>query len=141
MSNHNDNNLKRNDEDEIFTPIARGIIETIETSKELKKETCTLLDKSIKNGSKLLVNEYESPIYRNAFEDAKTKIDGFNPYVTVIGATLIPYLITKPKFLKLRPIIFGLAGHSASMYYCFPTEISFAAKRSVDYYNELKEKL
>ncbi|KAN0026439.1 hypothetical protein ACTFIV_007423 [Dictyostelium citrinum] len=141
MSNHNDKNLKREDEHEIFTPIARSIIDTIENSKELKKDTSILLDKSIKNGSKLLVNEYESPFYRNAFEDAKTKIDKTNPYLVVAGATLIPYLITKPNFLKLRPFIFGLAGLGASLNYCFPNEVSLAAKKSVDYYNEFKEKL
>ncbi|EAL71228.1 hypothetical protein DDB_G0272152 [Dictyostelium discoideum AX4] len=130
---------KRDDEHQIFTPIARGIIETIDNSKELKKETCILVDKSIKNVSKLLVNEYESPIYRNSFDDFKTYINKSNPYLVVAGSTLIPYLITKPKFLKLRPISFGLVGLSTSLYYCFPNEVSMAAKKSVDYYNEFKE--
>ncbi|KAN0033351.1 hypothetical protein ACTA71_002775 [Dictyostelium dimigraforme] len=141
MSNHNDNKLKRDDENEIVTPIARGIIDTIDSSKELKKETCILLDKSIKNVSKLLVNEYEGPFYRNLFDDAKTKIDNSNPYVVVAGATIIPYLITKPNFLKLRPIFFSLAGLSSSVYYCFPDKVSSIAKKSVDYYNEFKERL
>ncbi|EGC40505.1 hypothetical protein DICPUDRAFT_74029 [Dictyostelium purpureum] len=132
------NNTPRDDET-LFTPVARTVINTVDSTIDVKNFVCKATDFSIKKVSTFAVDNINSPksqMTQQRISDTFNK----NPILSIAFSTVLPIVLFSGS-KTFRAIPLSLIGLGLSLKHFYPENISDYTKISIDHYNRLRERL